>query len=169
MKNIMIAATISVVAAIPVNAQTPDRALFLRPMTEQQTHAITMAQFITVIIEHVVGNRVFMKAEKAIISRDGVQRIAAGDQVSGEITNLPLRVGDTRLAVCIDMIKAPGATMMVSELPNQYPHDGCLGQLLDAEGAIGLPVKYLKPGERGHIQSNGDLYITVPEKQAPTR
>jgi hypothetical protein len=170
MKKYAIAAVLALAAAFPLIAQAEDGfVLVWKPPEGVTGMPITMFDYITVVIDRIDGDRLLMTSVYNVTSRDGVNRLAAGELVIGSIISRPTRPGDTRVAVCIETIGAPGAVTVVSPRPNSYPQDGCIGQLADAAGVAGLLVKYLKPGTRGHILLNGDLYVTGSIDTEPSR
>jgi hypothetical protein len=174
MKKYAIAAVLAMAAAFPMiapaTAQAEDEFVMVtKPPEGVSGMPITMFDYIKVVIDRVDGDRVLMISANTVASRDGVNRLAAGEHITGTITSRPTRPGDTRVAVCIDTIRAAGAATVVSTMPNSYPQDGCIGQLADAAGVAGLLVKYLKPGARGILSLNGDLYVTGSIDTEPSR
>jgi len=117
---------------------------------------ITQEQDIFAIIRAVDGNDLTIEMVNSVMSRDAEHWIRPNDTMLGKIQ--PVKPGNTRVAVCVKWIRMPGAAKLIP-FGKAFPHEGCLGQLHDYEGAAGIPIADIKKGTPVRVFLNGDLLL----------
>lgn len=131
----------------------------ITPVVNAASIPITQDADFFAIIKMVDGANLTIEPVNSVLSRDGENWLRIDDQILATIE--PLVPGNTRVAVCVKSIRHEGAATLVNE-GHPYPREGCLGQLHDYEGAVGLPVSEIKIGTPVRIFLNGDLILPKP-------
>ncbi len=91
------------------------------------------------------------------MSPNGTTILFPGDQVSAVVD--PLTPGNTRQAVCVTGIDGREGKGRIEPIRPPLPREGCLAQLHDYEGAVGLPATDIRVGLPVRVRLNGDLFL----------
>lgn len=126
-------------------------------LAETPAKPISMHEMFFAQITKVDGKELTIEPVHFVISRDGSNAISVKDQIHAIVE--PVKPGHTRVAVCVDTIRKPGAAQLTNQIYKPFPREGCLAQLHEYNGAAGMPIEDIKVGAPVRVQLNGDLVL----------